>query len=134
MTGLRALAEADLAATLEGEFGEGMPIVLVAPDGTRQETSANDPLGLADLVGQVLFDTVAQDADGNQIIDHKPVVTLRRSSLSRVPVPSETWAVEIPTSPRAGATRETYILERPSQHGASLGLIRLYLRRAEQST
>jgi len=127
---LRAQAEADLIDTLEGDFG--MPVVLISPDGVRYSKSANDPT--ADLVGQVLFDTIAQDGDGNQIIDHKPVVTLRRSSLSRVPLAGEAWAVEIPTGPRVDAPRETYMLEAPSLHGASLGIIRLYLRRAEQST
>jgi hypothetical protein len=108
-----------------------MPVVLIAPDGTRQSKSKNAPT--SDLVGQVLFDTITQDGDGNAIIDTKPVVTLRRSSLNRIPAAGEPWAVEIPDSPRADAGREMFIVERPGEHGASLGIIRLYLRRAEQS-
>ena len=128
--GLRAEIEADLLETLEGDYGQA--VVLISPDGVRYSKSANDPT--ADLMGQVLYDTIAQDADGNQIIDHRPVVTLRLSSLSRVPVPGETWAVEMPIGPRVGATRETFVLERASEDGRSIGIIRLYLRRAEQST
>ena len=119
--GVRAEIEADLAETLEGEFG--LPVVLTSPDGVRYD----------DLVGQVLYDTIAQDENGAQVIDHKPVVMLRRSSLTRVPAAGEKWAVEIPTSPLTGASTSTFILERASEDGGSIGFIRLYLHRAEQS-
>lgn len=126
---LRAEIEADLAETLEGDFG--LPVELVAPDGTRYSKSAND--ATADLVGQVLYDTTSQDGDGNTVIDHKPVVTLRRTSLARIPQPGEKWAVEIPIAPTSTATRETFMLERASQDGGSIGFVRLYLTAAVQS-
>lgn len=127
--GLRAEIEEDLAETLEDDYG--LAVVLTSPDGVRYSKSAHD--ATADLVGQVLYDHIDQDGEGNQIIDHNPVVTLRRSSLTRVPLPGEKWAVEIPIDPTATATRETFLLERASEDGRSIGFIRLYLRKAEQS-
>jgi hypothetical protein len=129
--GLRAEIEQDLAETLEDADDFGLPVVLISPDGIVYSKSANDEE--ADLMGQIIYDTVAQDADGNQIIDHKPVVSLRRSSLTRIPLPGEVWAVKIPTSPVADAEPETFMLERAAEDGSSIGFIRLYLRKAEQA-
>jgi hypothetical protein len=119
---LRQEIEADLAETLEGEFA--MSVSLTSPDGVRYD----------DLVGTVLYDSISQDENGAQVIDHKPLVLLRRSSLTRVPASGEVWSVTIPTTPRAGAPTETYLLERASEDGGSIGFIRLYLHKAEQSS
>ncbi len=119
MEDLRATIESDLGDTLESEFA--VAVDLVDPDGAEYSN-----------VGQVLYDTISQDADGNTIIDHKPVVTLRRSSLDRVPAPGEAWAVKIPTSPIV-STKSTYLLERATEDGCSIGYIKLYLRAAVQS-
>jgi hypothetical protein len=87
-----------------------------------------------DLVGQVLYDTLIDDVEtGGQIVVHKPVVTLRRTSLTRVPVSGESWFVEIPIEPKYSATKEPLIMEKAAQEGASIGFIRLYLTRAVQS-
>lgn len=128
--GLRAEIEADLVDTLEGDFG--LPVELISPDGVRYTTSANDPTQT--LVGQILYDSVSQDADGNTMIDARPVVTLRRSSLARIPLDGERWSVRIPVDPTAGATIGTFLLERAPEGGRSIGFIRLYLRAAEQSS
>lgn len=108
-----------------------MAVVLISPDGVTYDTSENDG---EPLYGQVLFDTLSQDEDGNQIITHKPVVTLRRSSLARIPAPGEKWVVKIPESVLAGADTDTFLVERASEDGKSIGMIRLYLRAAEQSS
>ena len=125
---LRAEIETDLVETLQGDYGQA--VVLTSPDGVRYSKSANIPT--ADLMGQVLYDTIGQDENGADVIDHKPVVTLRRTSLTRVPLSGETWAVEIPIGPQVGATRSTFMLERASEDGCSIGVIRLYLRAAVQ--
>ena len=125
---LRETIEQDLGETLEAEYG--LPVILTSSNGVRQSKSANDPT--ADLVGQILYDTTMYD-EGVEIIVHKPVVTLRVSSLVRVPVPGERWLVEIPTTPNYTATKESFLLERPSEDGGSIGFIRLYLMRAEQA-
>jgi hypothetical protein len=86
------------------------------------------------LVGQILYDTLRDDLEqGVQTIVHKPVVTLRRNSLTRVPISGESWFVQIPIEPKLTATKESFLLERPSEEGASIGFIRLYLMKAVQS-
>ena len=124
--GLRALAEADLAVTLEdADNGFGLPIELISPDGERQTVN-----------GQVLYDSVVSDEAGAQTVIHKPVVTVRRSSLTRVPLPTDSprWACRIPSSPLDGADLASYIVEQAPESGGTIGFLRLYLTRAESST
>lgn len=88
------------------------------------------------LNGQVMYDTIEQDTDtGVDVIMHKPVVTLRRSSLVRIPVQTEKnqWLVSIPITPSQSATKQPYIMDRPSEGGNSIGFIRLYLSQPVQS-
>jgi hypothetical protein len=120
---LRVLVESDLADTLEGDWG--LPVILIDPNGNEH----------GPYQGQVLYDTTAVDPEtGMEIIVHKPVVTLRRSSLSVVPQANEKWIVQIPTVPDPAAVKETFFLERPSEDGGSIGFIRLYLMEAQQAT
>lgn len=87
-----------------------------------------------DLVGQVLYDTLVDNLEtGGEEVVHKPVVTLRRTSLIRVPVSGESWFVEIPIVPKYDATKQPYTMGRPSEDGGSIGFIRLYLDRVVQS-
>lgn len=126
---LRETIEADLAVTLEGDYR--LPVILIAPDGARQDKSANDPE--ADLVGQIIYDTSVEDPEtGGAIIVHKPVVILRRTSLDRVPISGEKWAVEIPTVPKYDATKEKFVVEEAREDGGAIGFIRLYLMRVKQ--
>lgn len=104
-----------------------MPVTLTAPDGERY----------TGLTGQVLYDIVRLNPDtGERITVSTPVVTLRRSSLPRVPQPGENWLVEIPESPLAGAPMVQKVTSgvRPPQGGASLGMIRIYLQDVEDSS
>jgi hypothetical protein len=127
---LREKIESDLAVTLEGHFK--LPVVLIDPDGVKYDKSANDPE--LDLVGQILYDTRVEDPEtGGEIIVHKPVVTLRRTSLTRVPQPLEKWVVQIPIRPFYDDPKVSFVLERPSEEGGAIGFIRLYLTRAEQA-
>jgi hypothetical protein len=117
---IREQIEADLQEILEGSFS--LPIVLFGPDGERQ-----------DLNGQVVYETIEIDPQsGSEVIVEKPVVTVRRSSLSRVPLFGEPWSVQIPGTPSRTATMVTYMLERPPEGGRSIGFIRLYLMKAAQ--
>jgi len=122
---LRELIESDLATTLEDPNGFGLPVLLVDPDGVEH----------GPYYGQVLYDTRGVDDLGIPISQHMPVVTLRRSSLARVPLATEKerWAVRIPTTPSATATKETFVLGHPSEDGGSIGFIRLYLTKTVQS-
>jgi hypothetical protein len=127
MSNLRALAEADLAETLEdSDAGFGLPVELIDPDGVVY----------SDLVGQVLYDSTQTTESGVPVVVHKPVVTLRRSSLTRVPLPAERgrWVCKIPLTPDPDAETVTYIVDEPLESGGSIGFVRLYLTRAEQSS
>lgn len=131
VTNLRQRAEQDLALTLEREFK--VPVILIDPDGVTHDTSLNDGLPIG---GQVLSDSVKFDPDtGDQIISSNPIVTLRRTSLPRVPLPGETWVVKIPVSPVAGAEIVDFVSDstRSAEGGRTIGFIRLYLRKAVQS-
>ena len=127
---LRLKAENDLAFSLEGLWA--LPVVLVDPDGNEQTKSANDPT--KDLSGQVLYDHKELDSEtGMEIIVNTPVVTLRLSSLDRVPKYGETWKMKFALVPDPKAPKQTFILiGRPPQGGASIGFIRLYPQLAGQ--
>jgi len=128
---LRERSEQDLKFSLEGEWA--LPVVLIDPDGNKLDTNQNtgEP-----LTGQVLYDSVKDNPQtGAPVVTNKPVVTLRRSSLSRTPEAGEKWFVQIPVDPSTTATLESFQLdkERPPEGGRSIGFIRIYLRRVKQS-
>lgn len=129
----REIIESDLYETLEGDFG--LPVEILDPaTGTWQTKSANNPT--EDLQGQILYDSIIQDPNtGLDIVVHKPVVSLRRSSLTTVPdaTPGENWAVRIPLKPSASAPKVTFRIGRVTEGGDSIGFVRLYLERIEQS-
>lgn len=128
----RAIIESDLLETLEGDFG--LPVEILDPaTGIWQTKSAND--NTKDLEGQILYDSIIQDPNtGLDIVVHKPVVTLRRSSLTTVPdaTPDDNWAVRIPLKPSASAPKVTFRIGRVTEGGDSIGFVRLYLERIEQ--
>ena len=127
---LRALVESDLSDTLEGDFG--LPVELKDPDGVTYTVSANDPESL--LSGQVLWDHVEENLDtGAPVVVPRPVLVLRRSSLSRIPANGELWAVFIPETPNVDATKKMFLLSDPLEGGRSVGIIRFYLTEMEQS-
>jgi hypothetical protein len=124
------LAEEDLLDTLEGDWST--PIILIDPDGVTYDKSANDPT--LDLVGQVIRDTIVEDPNiGSQLVVHNPMITVRISSLTRVPSQLEKWVVKIPNSPLEGAPLKSYKISRPSMDGSTLGIMKLYLQELEQS-
>lgn len=128
---LRVQHESMLKITVEGLFS--LPVILVAPDGVIQDKSANDPTD--DLSGQVLFDYKKFDPEtGAEVIVNSPVVTLRRTSLNRIPVAGETWKIKMPVVPDPNGVKETFIVKgRPPEGGRSLGIIRLYPSKPVQS-
>jgi hypothetical protein len=127
---LRERVEQDLAITLEGKFK--LPVELVDPEGVEYTKSANDPT--SDLVGRVVYDRLIENPDhGGPMVVDKVHVTLRRSSLTRVPVAGETWAVRVPETPHVDADKETFLMEDPPEGGRSIGYIQLHLMKAAQS-
>ena len=132
---LREQVEKDLSFTLEGDWG--LPVELIDPDGNRYANSENspDPLNPLPLMGQVLYDQLKADPDtGEPITVNNPIVSLRRSSLARVPENGERWSVKIPTEPSLTAPLANFVMSavRPYGGGQSIGFIKLYLQRVEQ--
>lgn len=120
---LRNLAENDLKFTLEGDGG--MSIDLMSPDGVWQRG----------LLGQVLYDTVRMNPDNaERFVVPEPIITVRRSSLVRIPAAGENWLCEIPVNPITDAPVGQYVLSstRPPEGGSSIGFIRIYLQAVEQ--
>ena len=117
MGNIREQIETDLETTLEGDFS--LPVELIDPDGVVYD----------DLVGQVLYNSI----DENEVFSNKPVVSLRISSLTRVPLSGENWAIRIPENPSTTDTLVTYVLDKPPIHCRSIGFIKLYLTKTVQS-
>ena len=131
MVNVRQLVESDLKTTLEAEFF--LPVFLTdGATGTKYTLNTDgDPLG-----GQVLNDSIKiNPATGEEVLVKNPVVTLRRSTLIKVPVAGEVWSVEIPISPDPLAEKKLYTIGamRASDDGESIGYIRLYLEEVTQA-
>lgn len=136
MDNLRERAEQDLGTTLEGQFG--LPVELTGPDGIEYKTSANspDPQNPLPLMGQVLYTTVRVSPEtGEEVVTALPIIVLRRSSLARIPEDGEKWHVKFPKDLSLTATLANYVLtsSRATEGGRSIGFIRLYPTKAEQS-
>jgi hypothetical protein len=128
MVNLRALAELDLKTTLESEFK--LPVFLTGPDGIDYSTNTDGQ----PLSGQIIYETIEFDATGAGIKSPNPVVTLRRSSLVRIPVNSEVWEIRIPITPDLDGTLKTFLTGPAAPEGGdSIGYIKLFLREVEQS-
>ena len=127
---LRQRIEKDLAVSLEGAFG--LPVELIDPDGVTYNTSANDPA--QPLVGRVTYDRSEENVEtGEPMLVPLPVVTLRRSSLGRIPEDGERWAVKIPEDPDPEAPKKTFIFfGRALRGGRSMGVLKIYPQEAEQ--
>ncbi len=130
MGNLRERAERDLAVTLEGDWS--FPVELTDPDGIKYtETNNQKP-----LVGQVIFERIGIDPDtGEDMVVLEASVTLRLSSLTRVPEDGETWFVRMPSKPSPTAPLANYIFskDRPASGSQSLGIITLFVQKAKQS-
>lgn len=130
MENLRAAIEKDLGESIEGEWG--IAVELTAPDGTVQTKSANDSTKL--LKGQVLYFSQPVDPiTGEQTIVNMPVVSLRISSLDRVPANGETSFIRMPISPVAGAKKVSFVFTgtKAKEHGTDIGFIRIYPQKIE---
>jgi hypothetical protein len=138
MTNLREVMESDLGVILEDYInGFALPVILIAPDGTTQEFSANDPdvPRTIPLTGRVAYSRMEQNSDtGLPMRVDNPVVTLRKSSLDRVPLAGENWSVKIPEKPSLSADMKTYFLEYAPRSGDSFAWIQLLLTELEQDT
>ncbi len=136
MINLRERAESDLKKSLEREFA--LPVVLTDPDGVKYDESQNsaDPENPDALSGQILYSFISVNPEtGEEIVVNNPIVSIRRTSMLRVPVAGERWSFEIPVIPSTTATKELFVLDdkRVPENDDSIGFIRYYLTKAEQS-
>lgn len=131
MENLRESLESDLFELLEGEWG--MRVVLISPDGIVQDKRSGTD---KPLVGQVIYDTIhTNPTTGEVLVVGDPAVSLRITSLDRVPKSGEKWFVKVPESPAKGAPLVDYVLTdtRAPEDGKSVGYIRLYPQKVMQS-
>jgi hypothetical protein len=125
--------EIDLAFTVEDyENGFGKVVELIAPDGVIYSVNQNDTTKL--LSGRVDHAMVTRDPDtGEEFLVGNPTVSLRRSSLGRIPRAEEKgWFVRIPASVTDStlvtyATDDRALLDDPQS-----GEIMLFLTKAVQ--
>lgn len=122
MVDLRKLSEEFLGTSLEGDFS--LPVEIQTPNGAIQTVRA-----------QVIYDRTGEDPQtGETVYVTDPVVVVRRTSLDPLPSPGERLIIRIPENPREDAAKETYFcFDQSFQGGRSLGMIRFYLTRTEQS-
>ncbi len=122
MVDLRKLSEEFLATSLEGDFS--LPVEIQTPNGAIQTVR-----------GQVLYDRVSEDPQtGETVYVTDPVVVVRRSSLDPIPEPGDRLVIRIPSEPREDADHETYLcFDQSFRGGRSLGLVRFYLTKTEQT-
>jgi hypothetical protein len=124
MTNVRTLAERDLRHTLEGEFA--VPVVLISPQGERAEKTVDG----RPLTGRVLWNHKEINPEtGEPVMVNSPVVTLRESSLPRIPKSGEVWGVIIPEGVRVWTQRKHYVTDADGivESGRNLGYINLFL-------
>jgi hypothetical protein len=112
----------------------GSPLELMSPDGIWYKTDAETGALLQAL--QILRDYRKLDpATGGEIIVYEPVVVVAISSLFRVPQAGERWLVRFKESPTSQILSDFILTEdRAPEGGSSLGLIRLYPQKVEQSS
>lgn len=138
MANLRERMESDLGRILEDyQNGFGLPVVLISPDGEKQEFNAHDTgtPQTTPLAGRVLYARFEQSPEtGMPYRVNNPMVTLRKSSLDRVPKAGERWAVQIPIEPNLTSDKQTYIMELAPQSGDSYPWVSLVLMELEQES
>ena len=123
------MIERDLAVTLEGDYG--VAVTLVDSDGTVYATNT---LGKP-IMGRLVYDHAEVNAaNGETVIVHSPCLTLRTSTLPRVPAFNERWMIKVPKSV-TDPTASLFFLDadRPPVDSASIGFKKYYLVAGVQS-
>lgn len=132
MENLRHATELDLKDSLESEWK--IVVELTAPDGSVQKFSANNPAEL--LGGQILYFTRRENPiTGEIMVVNEPVVTLRQSSLIRIPAAGENWFIKFPVDPTVDAEIKSWVFTptRSPEHGTDIGFIRIYPQRIKNT-
>lgn len=124
------MATGGLKVSIEGNYG--LPVELITPDGVTITTNEDgDP-----LKGQVLYDRDGIDPEtGDMIVVKETKVTLRRTALSRIPLPGEIWQIKIPENPSLPDILTQFFCNADDapMGGQSIGFITLKLKDVDQS-
>jgi hypothetical protein len=118
---LRSRAEADLAYSMRDW---GVDITLIDPSGVVYD----------DVRGLSFCDITKFNPDtGQEVVVPTPHIVLRRSTLTRIPQPGETWVVKVPLDPNGEQEDLIFSATRPPEGGRTIGFITLFLQKAVQS-
>jgi hypothetical protein len=129
MENLRVRAENDLAESLEGDFR--IECELTNPDGETQIYKKGSTT--EKLAGQFLnFSQSENPATGEEVIVQQPVMTLRVSSLNRIPVAGENWYIKVYDAVAGDTKKYVATATRSPENGSDIGFIRLYLQKVKE--
>lgn len=134
MANLRAVAKDDVRTLNLADWP--LPVVLIAPDGTRYDTDATSGEVLQAV--QILYDYRRfNPSTGIDELINEPVVVMHRDSLAVIPAPGERWFIKFPLDPDPTipeAEWGSFVLSptRAPEGGRSLGFIRFYPSKAVQ--
>ena len=128
---VRQLAERDLAVTLTGD-DYGVPVKIIGPDGLDYST---DTLGQP-VRGRLVYDHAEVNELGLTVVIENPCLTLRVSTLRRVPVAGERWEFKVPLAITDFTGLVSLFLDndRPPVGGRSLGIRRYNLIAGTQAS
>ena len=111
-----------------------LPVELIDPDGNKYDTDYESGETLQAV--QILYDRRDLDPNtGETVIIHEPVIVIALSSLERIPAAGEKWGIKFPLDPTDPDTLSYYLFtgDRAPEGGNSLGFIRIYPFKVEQS-
>lgn len=133
MANLRALAVTDVREQNLKDWS--LPVIMQDPDGNTHNTDAITGEDLKAIMIQYDYRKFNPDT-GEEIVINEPIVTMARDSLSRVPLAGERWHLRFPLDPGIPDVLSDFVIDetRAPEGGRSLGFIRLYPHKAEQSS
>lgn len=132
MINLREQTELDLYESMEREWK--MPVEIIFADGKKQTHSLNNPSEL--LGGQVLYFSRSENpVTGEPIVVNTPVISLRISSLIKIPEPGEKCFIRCPISPKKDAPWVSFVFttDKAPEDGTDIGFIRIYPQKIDES-
>lgn len=100
------------------------PLTLIAPDGVKYPN----------LLCRTLTDSLKINYDGIPEVVNQPNITIPLASLERTPLVGERWIAQINLENDLDGDLTSYYCERSPTKGGSIGFIRMYLTKIEQSS
>jgi hypothetical protein len=122
---MRETIAQDMQSILSNPKEFGLPLELVGPDGVEQ----------TGLYGFITYARVNVTETGNEVMVRKPVVTVSKRDLNRIPLSTDfgKWICRIPDRPYTTESLTTYVVEQVLAGGDSFDFVQLHLTAAEQT-